>query len=122
MTISPTATPAEQPRATMSDRGREEFAEEVSRLKVAKTPGPRDRLLTTLGLVLAAVGIVVTVLCYTQATGFDDMRDQLQTLILALTGVGLTVLGAALYVAAAITRFLRLWMLRLVYEQRDRAS
>jgi hypothetical protein len=108
--------------ATQSDRRRREFTAEVGKLRVEETRGPRDRVVQVLGLVLAITGLAVGLLCYARATGFSDVRDQLQTMILALVGLGLVVIGTGLYVASTITRFLRLWLLRLVYEQRERAQ
>lgn len=105
---------------TLSEENRRQFTAEIEKLRVAKVSGPRDQLVLVLGLVLAVVGLAVALLCYTRATGFDDVRDQIQTMILALVGVGLVVLGTGLYVASALTRFLRLWLLRIVYEQADR--
>jgi hypothetical protein len=57
-----------------------------------------------LGLVLAIGGLAVALLCYSQATGFIDVRDQIQTMILALMGVGIVVLGTGLYVAEGAER------------------
>jgi hypothetical protein len=106
----------------LSEPARREYTAELDKLDVAKTSGPRDRAVSVLGIVLAVVGLAVTVLCYSQAVGFDDLRDQVQVGILALFGVGLVVLGTGLYATTALTRFLRLWLLRLVHEQRDRAA
>ena len=104
----------------LSTPAREGFTAELDKLDAARTTGPRDRLVAVLGVVLAVVGLGVTLLCYSQAAGFSDLRDQVQTGILALLGLGLVVLGTGLYAVSALTRFLRLWLLRLVYEQRDR--
>ncbi|WP_285223431.1 hypothetical protein [Frankia nepalensis] len=34
-------------------------------------------------------------------------------------GLGLVVLGSVLFAASTLTRFPRLWLLRLIYEQHD---
>jgi uncharacterized membrane protein YidH (DUF202 family) len=119
-TTTPVATTG-QAALPMSAKGQEEFAAELDKAHVAKqSSGPRDKAIQVLGLVLAIAGIAVAVLCYTQATGFSDLRDQVQVGILAIAGLGMVVLGTGLYVASALSRFLRLWLLRLVYEQRER--
>ena len=38
---------------------------------------------------------------------------------MALFGLGLVIFGSVLYLRNSMTRFLRLWLLRLIYEQRD---
>ena len=118
--IQSTNTSPTQPGLTLSDSGAKDFGAEIEKLRVARTSGPRDRAILVLGLVLAVVGLAVALLCYSRATGFNDLRDQIQAMILALVGLGMVVLGTGLYVASALTRFLRLWMLRLVYEHRER--
>jgi hypothetical protein len=105
--------------ATMPEKTQQRFGAELDKLQASSTSGPRDRVVQIIGLVLAVAGAAVSLLCYAQAAGFDDLRDQVQVSILAIFGLGLVVLGTGLYVANALTRFLRLWMLRLIYEQRD---
>jgi hypothetical protein len=39
--------------------------------------------------------------------------------ILALVGVTVSILGAALFLRYSMARFLRFWLLRLIYEQQD---
>ena len=40
-------------------------------------------------------------------------------MILALVGVTVSILGAALFLRYSLARFLRFWLLRLIYEQQD---
>ena len=113
------STATEQGVVTLSEERRQEFATDIEKLHIAKTSGPRDRVVLVLGLVLAIVGLAVALLCYTQATGFNDIRDQTEMMILALFALGMVVLGTGLYCVKSLTRFLRLWLLRLIYEQRE---
>ncbi|MBL7495069.1 hypothetical protein I6A84_30610 [Frankia sp. CNm7] len=129
MTTSPIASETTTPEAasgtaglTLSEPSRQAFTAELDKLKAGPSGGPRDRTVQVLGLVVAIIGLVVTLICYSQATAFDDLRDQIQIGILGLFGLGLVVLGSVLYAASTITRFLRLWLLRLIYEQRDRGA
>jgi hypothetical protein len=108
--------------ATMGTASQEAFADEMAKLSASTNSGPLDQRLGLLGVVMALAGLAVTLVAYSQATNASDVRDQMESLILALFGVGAVILGSVLYLRAALTRFLRHWMLRLVYEQRDLAT
>ena len=68
------------------------------------------------------VGVVGVFVAYNVSLAQDDMRDVGSLQTLALGFVAVTVLGAALYLAAAVTRVLRLWLLRQLVEQRAQAD
>lgn len=107
---------------TMGDTARADFAAEVARLRSTSAGGPLDKAVAGLGLGAVAVGLVTCLVAYSQATGFDDVRDQLESLILAVFGLGLVAFGSVLYLRNSVTRFLRFWLLRVIYEQRDLAG
>jgi hypothetical protein len=92
---------------------------EVRKLRASNNSGPTDQRLGVLGFVLAVVGLVDIFVCFLQSRGYSDLRDQMDSLILSVLGMGLVVFGCALYLRGALTRFLRYWLLRMVYEQRD---
>jgi hypothetical protein len=115
-------TPTDAPAAVMTDETREAFEAEIRRLRASRNSGPLDRAVSGLGVLLAVVGLVTILVCYGQATAASDVRDQLDSLILAAFGGSLTLLGSVLYVRNSLTRFLRYWLLRLIYEQRDITS
>jgi uncharacterized membrane protein YcjF (UPF0283 family) len=98
-----------------------DFATELGKLRASNNSGPTDRRIGWVGVLLAIAGLVVILVSFQQARGYADIRDQMDSLILSLFGVGLIILGAALYLRSVITRFLRYWLLRMVYEQRDLA-
>jgi hypothetical protein len=52
----------------------------------------------------------------------SDYRDIASEQILAIAFVGLALLGAALYIAAAVASTLRLWLLRQLYEGQQHAE
>jgi hypothetical protein len=97
----------------------EEFEREISELKVrAQATGPEGRLLI-LGVVLLGAGLVLIAVAWVRASGTNDFNDQISYLISGgLGGVGAAVVGCALYVRTAMSRYLRYWLIRMVYEQR----
>jgi hypothetical protein len=109
-------------REAMGTAAQAAFAEEIARLRSTSAGGPLDRAVAGLGMGAVAVGLVTCLVAYSQATGFDDVRDQMESLILAVFGIGLVLVGSVLYLRSSVTRFLRFWLLRVIYEQRDLAA
>lgn len=97
----------------------EEFEREISELKVrSQATGPEGRLLI-LGVVLLVAGLVLIAIAWIRASGTNDFNDQISYLISGgLGGVGAAVVGCALYVRTAMSRYFRYWLIRMVYEQR----
>jgi hypothetical protein len=115
---SPATTPAGN---TMSEATQRDLGAELARLRASNNSGPTDRGISLLGLIAGIAGLVIILICFLQSRGYSDIRNQMDALILSLFGMGLIILGSTLYIRAAMTRFLRYWLLRMVYEQRDLA-
>lgn len=116
-------TDNDRPRGDlMGEPARADFAAEIARLRSTGAGGPLDKAVAAAGIGAAVAGFVTCLVAYSQATGFDDVRDQLESLILAVFGVGLVLFGSVLYLRNSVTRFLRFWLLRVIYEQRDLAA
>jgi hypothetical protein len=122
LTTTPAGVGKEVNGAVMTNSTRAEFEAEVAKLKTTSNSGPSDRRVASLGVILSIVGLVIVVVMYSQATDQADQRDQMESLIMALFGIGLVIFGSVLYLRNSMTRFLRLWLLRLIYEQRDLAG
>ena len=75
-----------------------------------------------IGLVLMVVGVVVALVTYATSLNQDDVRDVISSGTLVVAMVVLTLLGAALFIGATVTRFLRFWMLRQLYEGQANAE
>jgi H+/Cl- antiporter ClcA len=78
-----------------------------------------DRPLLITGAVLMAVGVLGAFVQYNVSLSQSDLRDIASTQVLTFAMLALAVAGAGLYVAAAIARLLRLWLLRQVLENRS---
>lgn len=103
----------------MTDNRIDQFKADVADLKVKTNRGRRDSTLQILGLVLMIVGVVVAFIVYQSSTDEADARNIQSEIILAITMLALSVIGAALFVFASLARFLRLWLLRQVYEGQE---
>ena len=104
-----------------SDARVDQFKADVADMRLKDPATGLDRLLLRLGVLGMIGGPVLAVIAYFlshSATGAAAPLEQRDALVQALIGVAITIVGAALYVKAAIAGFLRFWMARLVYEQR----
>ena len=94
----------------------DQFKAEVADLKLKTGGQRRDSALQVVGLVLMVLGVVAAVLLYEASLHQSDARNIASEEILAVGAIGVTVLGGALFVVATLSRFLRLWLLRQLYE------
>ena len=106
----------------MTDNRIDQFKSDVAALKVKTNRGRRDSTLQIVGLVLMIVGVVVAFIVYQSSTDESDARNIQSETILAITMLGLSVIGAAVYIVAALARFFRLWLLRQVYEGQENVA
>jgi uncharacterized membrane protein len=106
----------------LTDNRIDQFKSDVAALKVKTNRGRRDSTLQIVGLVLMIVGVVVAFIVYQSSTDESDARNIQSQTILAITMLGLSVIGAAVYIVAALARFFRLWLLRQVYEGQENVA
>jgi hypothetical protein len=64
------------------------------------------------------IGIVMTIVGYAMSYNSDGPLGQNDAQIVAIIGLALAVVGAALFVRGSIATFLRFWLARLIYEQK----
>ncbi|WP_207945431.1 hypothetical protein [Actinomadura sp. 7K534] len=105
-----------------TEERRRRFKDDVARQKLKTDRFRYDGVLRVAGAVAMVAGVAGVFAAYNISLATDDMRDvgSLQTLALGFLAV--TVAGAALYLAAAVTRVLRLWLLRQLMEQQAQAD
>jgi hypothetical protein len=86
-----------------------------------KIPAPnagRDKLLARLGGLLAAAGIALGVIAYFLSHSTNNSLNQNDAQVLALIGVSCAIVGSAVFLRYSLANFLRLWLVRLIHEQR----
>ncbi|MFM7070011.1 MAG: hypothetical protein ACKOYM_11205 [Actinomycetes bacterium] len=95
------------------------FTEEIGDLKLRGARGDRERILLVVGVVALVAGVVLAVLGGFQASGTQDLGDQVAFLATGtFIGLALVIAGTALFVRYSVARFLRFWLVRLVHEHR----
>jgi hypothetical protein len=97
----------------------QEFQSEVRELKVSGGRANPERTGKILGGLAMLVGLVLAIIGYFMSHGTTDPLEQNDAQLLAIVGLTLAVIGTGLYVAFSLTRYLRYWLVRLIYEQRD---
>jgi hypothetical protein len=100
-----------------SNDRRSEFEAQLAAVRVKTGSAETDKRWTTIGLIAAGAGIVITIVAFIVSGGQSDTRDVLSSVILALVGLGLTVLGSALFLRYSFGQYLRFWLLRMIYEE-----
>ncbi|NKZ02977.1 hypothetical protein [Actinomadura latina] len=106
----------------LTEERRQQFKDDVAKQKLKTDQSRFDGALRIVGLVAMVAGVVGVFAAYNVSLAKDDMRDVGSLQTLAVGFLALTVLGAALYLAAAVTRVLRLWLLRQLVEQQAQAD
>ena len=100
---------------TTSDR-MDQFKSDVSEMKLKTGTANRDSMLQLAGAVLMVAAVAVALITYSASLNQSDTRDVLSSGILAVAMLGVAVLGAAIFLRYSMAKFLRLWLLRQLYE------
>lgn len=106
-----------QGAATETDRATA-FRQQIEQMRIPAPNAGRDRLLARLGGLLSAVGIALGVIGYFLSHNTDNALSQNDASILAVVGLSCAVVGSAVFVRYSLAGFLRLWLVRLIHEQR----
>ncbi|NNE72518.1 MAG: hypothetical protein HKN26_02540 [Acidimicrobiales bacterium] len=115
-----TDTPPEEPTQGIgmaADR-RAAFEAEISRVQLKTGSAANERRFLAAGVAAMVIGVVLALIAFIASTGMADTRDVISMSILAIFGLALAVLGAAVFLRYALGRFFRFWLLRLIFEQR----
>jgi len=108
--------------ASMSSPRLAQFQEEVGKLKVSGGGANPERLGSQWGIGLAILGMIIAIISWISArqdTAFEFIQ---RDTIAAMIGIGISIVGIAIWVRNSITRYLRYWIIRLVYEQREQTE
>ncbi|RVW10337.1 hypothetical protein [Prescottella agglutinans] len=107
---------------TLADERRAQFKTDVAELKLKTGQSRGDGAARIAGLILMIVGAVAAFVVYISSLTLNDLRDITSYQILATAFLAVTVIGAALYLAGAVAKVLRLWLLRQLHEGQAQAD
>ena len=98
-----------------------QFQEEVARLKLKGGGANPERNGANTGIGLAIVGVIIVVICWLSAKG-GGTADQLTSEVAAAIGLLVGIVGIVLWLRNSITSYLRYWLIRLIYEEREQTE
>ena len=107
----------------------EEFHEEVGKLRASGGRANPDRWVFHIGLILTLVGLAFTVVSFvltgrpydTEGTTLHQ-SNHLDLIVSAIFGLSLTLIGLVMITVSSFRRFMRYWLVRLVYEYREQTD
>lgn len=102
---------------TEPDRA-QRFREDVARLRARTDATAVERRMLRAGWALMALGVALCVVAWFASMSQAYLEDQVESIVLAISGAALTIAGAAVFLRYSLGRFLRVWLLRLLYEAR----
>ena len=101
----------------MSDGRLEQFKSDIADMRIKDPVASRDALLVRAGAALMVLGVVITIVSYFLSHSTFSVANHADDTMIALIGVAVTVLGAAVFLRYSLASFLRFWLARLIYEQ-----
>ena len=100
----------------------EEFEREARRLGVKGGSAEPERWLVSAGVVLVVAGLALVVSAWISSNGTNNVLDQNDAIVMALTGVLSGVVGVVLWARYSLSRYYRYWLVRVIYEDRQQAD
>ncbi|MEE2033253.1 hypothetical protein [Rhodococcus chondri] len=101
---------------TSTETRADRFTRELAELKIPDPSTGRSGLWLRLGIALMVLGPVLGVVAYFMSHNTSDALVQRDALVLAVAGVSVGIVGAAVFLRYSLTGFLRFWMARQAYD------
>jgi hypothetical protein len=95
----------------------DEFKSDIAAMKLKTGSASKEQPLLVASVLVMLAGIVLAIVSFFSSANQSDVRDQNELIILAITGLAISVVGAALFLRYSLAKFLRFWLLRQSYEQ-----
>ncbi len=97
-----------------------EFRQEMGRIGLKGAGAATERWMLIVGIVLVVAGVALGIMGAVQTINAGDSPADQRAFTASgvLLGILLAVAGAALFVRYSLARFMRFWLLRMVYENR----
>jgi hypothetical protein len=104
-----------------------QFQEEVAKLKLKGGGANPERTGSSWGIGLGVLGAIIVIIAWLSAKGAGggsggNVNTRLDAEIAALVGLLVGIVGVALWVRNSLTRYLRYWLIRLIYEDREQTE
>jgi hypothetical protein len=101
----------------------EEFEREIAAMSIRTPHAEQERWALVGGVVAMVAGLACILGAWWGASGTTIIVDAISYLISGgVLGFGLIIIGSALFVRYSSTRYLRYWLVRLIYEEQANAD
>jgi membrane protein YqaA with SNARE-associated domain len=100
----------------MTNERAEQFKADAAQMNLKAGSASTDTLLQVIGLLLMIAGVVAAVLLAIASKSISDARSIQNNIIWAVAMLCLTVLGLGVFLRYSLGKFMRLWLLRQIYE------
>ncbi|WP_067693700.1 hypothetical protein [Nocardia jejuensis] len=100
----------------MTETRADRFVREIAELKIPDPAAGRNGLWLRLGVTLLVGGPVLALLAYLMSHNTSDPLVQRDAITIALAGVAVSVVGAAVFLRYSLTGVLRFWMARQSFD------
>ena len=107
---------------TMSTARLDQLREEVGQLKVTGGAANPERLAGKWGIGLTIFGFVIAFVSWWSAVNAGDFASFDRAAVFAGLGIGVALIGIVIWLRNSLTRYMRFWIIRLVYEQREQTD
>ena len=95
---------------------------ELDRLKIKGGDTEPERGLVMFGVIMFIVGIIAVLYALQGAHTSADVTVQNEKIIIAILGAFLGISGVVIWARYSLTRYLRYWLLRQIFEERLQAD
>jgi hypothetical protein len=96
----------------------QEFKDEINEQHLGAPSADNERIVLIVGIVLMALGVVFIVAGWWGASGEGTIVEQFPYLISGgVLGLASITAGSVLFARYSMTRFMRYWLIRVIYEQ-----
>jgi hypothetical protein len=103
----------------MDPNDRTDFEHETARLRLKGGDPEPERRLSVIGVIAMVAGLALLVFALFGTRGAPTVEAQNDYLVLAPLGLGLCLVGSVVWARNSLSRYLRFWLVRLIYEQRS---
>ena len=101
----------------------DEFRTEVADLNIKTPADSGERTYLLVGIVLMVIGLVLIFAGYWGASGTVILVEQIPYVLSGgFLGVGVMIVGAAMFLRYSLSRYLRFWLIRSIYEERAQSD
>jgi hypothetical protein len=101
----------------------DEFRQEIAGMNIRTPADEAERVWLIAGMACVGLAVVITIFTWYQVSGQALLNAQIPYAVSGgLLAIVFAIVGAALFVRYSMTRYLRFWLVRYIYEERTQTD